>query len=222
MVKSVLFDMDGVLINSVDLGLQTRKDVLSIYNIDLNEVPDPQGEAHRAASTKTLLKNVKDYCGIHINHDEFAKIVRENMQRKFQEHGLSVDQGLVVFLKDLKNHDIVCAIVSSGLKEGVDIKLNALGIKKYFSAIVTGSDVNEHKPHPESYIHAMKQLKLAPKDCIVIEDSLTGIQAGQAAGCKVIEFTQYNQSKEPAPGTIATIKNWDEINFSILNTLLND
>lgn len=128
----------------------------------------------------------------------------------------------MVFLEDLKNHNIVCAIVSSGLKEGVDIKLNALGIKKYFSVIVTGSDVNEHKPHPESYIHAMKQLKLTPKDCIVIEDSLTGIQAGQAAGCKVIEFTQYKQSKEPALGAIATIKNWDEISFNMLERFLNN
>lgn len=189
MIKSVMFDMDGILIDSVELGLQTRKDLPSHYNINLDEVPDPQGEAHRAASTKTLLKIVKNYCGIHINHDEFAKTARENMQQRFREYKLSADQGLLSFLEDLKNHNIVCAVVSSSLKEGVDIKLNTLGIKKYFSVIVTGSDVNKHKPHPESYIHAMKLLKLTPKDCIIIEDSLTGIQVGQAAGCKVIEFT---------------------------------
>lgn len=92
-----MFDMDGVLINSVELGLRTRKDVLSHYNINLDEVPDPQGEAHRAASTKTLLKSVKDYCGIHINHDEFAKIARENMQQRFQEHKLSATKGFWYF-----------------------------------------------------------------------------------------------------------------------------
>ena len=220
MVKSVIFDMDGVLIDSVELGYRVRKKVLAQYNVDLDKVPDPQGEVHRAASTKSLLANVNSHYGIHIDHDEFARIAREITRQHLQEQGLSADPGLVVFIEELQQHHITCAIVSSGLLEGVDIKLNVLGIRQYFSVIVTGNDVEEHKPSPEPYLYAMRELGLAPKDCVIIEDNLTGVQAGQSAGCKVIGFTQYNTSEEPIPGVVATIKNWKEINYDKLEHLL--
>lgn len=220
MVKAVIFDMDGVLIDSVELGIRSRKKLLAQYNVDLDKVPDPQGEAHRAASLKSLLLSVKNHYGIHIDHDEFARISRENMRHDLQEHGVSADPSLTAFLEELKQHNIICAIVSSGLREGLDIKLNVLGIRQYFSVIVTGSDVKQHKPHPEPYLYALKKLGLPAKDCIIFEDSLTGVQAGQAAGCKVIGFTQYNPPKEPLSGVVATIKNWNEINYDKLKHLL--
>ncbi|MEI6850610.1 MAG: HAD family phosphatase [Candidatus Saccharibacteria bacterium] len=220
MVKAVIFDMDGVLIDSVELGLLVRKKLLAQYGVDLDKVPDPQGEAHRAASTRSLLASVKNHFGIHIDHDEFAKLAREKTHQYLQEQGLSADQGLVSFLEELIQHHIICAIVSSGLREGLDNKLDVLGIRKYFSVIVSGSDVEEHKPSPEPYLYAIKKLGLAPKDCVIIEDSLTGVQAGQSAGCKVIGFTQYNNSEEPIPGVAATIKNWNEIDYEKFKYLL--
>jgi len=220
MVKAVIFDMDGVLIDSVELGLHIRKNLLTQYNINLDKVPDPQGEAHRAASTKSLLESVKKHYGIHIDIDEFAKLARDKTHQYLQEQGLSADRGLVLFLEELRQHHIICAIVSSGLHEGLDNKLNVLGIRKYFSVIVSGSDVKEHKPSPEPYLYAIKKLGLSPRNCVVIEDSLTGVQAGQSAGCKVIGFTQYNNSEEPLIGVVATIKNWDEIDYDKLEHLL--
>jgi beta-phosphoglucomutase len=220
MIKAIIFDMDGVLIDSVQLGLQARKQLLTRYNVDLDTVPDPQGEAHRAASLKSLLASVKNHYGIHIDHDEFARISRKHMRKDLQKHITSADPGLVAFLEELKQHRVICAIVSSGLREGLDIKLKVLGIRQYFSVIVTGSDVKEHKPRPEPYFYAMKKLGLPPKDCIIFEDSLTGIQAGQAAGCRVIGFAQYNPPKDPLPGVVATIKNWNEINYDKLKHLL--
>jgi len=220
MFKAVIFDMDGVLIDSVELGFLARKKLLAQYNVNLDEIPDTQGEAHRAASLKSLLMSVKNHYGIHIDHDEFAHISRDNLRFDLQEQGTSVDPGLVMFLEELKQHHIICAITSSGLREGLDIKLQVLGIRHYFSVIVTGSDVKEHKPHPEPYLLALKKLDLTPKDCIIFEDSLTGIQAGRAAGCKVIGFTQYNPPKKPLAGVAATINNWGDINYVKLEHLL--
>lgn len=177
MIKAVIFDMDGVLIDSVTLGLQARKKLLAQYGVDLDAIPDPQGEAHRAASLKSLLAGVKNYTGIHIDHDEFARASRERMRKDLEEAGVSADPELIEFLQDLKQHNIVCAIVSSGLRKGIDIKLEILGISKYFSVTVTGNDVQEHKPSPAPYLYALKKLNLAAHDCVIFEDSQTGIQA---------------------------------------------
>lgn len=212
--------MDGVLIDTVETGFRVRKRLLADHGIDLETIPDPQGERHRAASLKNLLGNVKDYSGVHIDHDEFAELARKHMREELQTQGVSADAGLVTFLKDLKSHHIRCAVASSSLRESIDIKLNILGIRQYFSVIVTGSDVKEHKPHPATYLHALKELRLPPEDCVIFEDSLTGMDAGLGAGCRVIGFTQYNPPKEPLQGVIATVENWSEISYDKLEHLV--
>jgi beta-phosphoglucomutase-like phosphatase (HAD superfamily) len=65
----------------------------------------------------------------------------------------------------------------------------------------------------------MKKLDVSPEDCVIFEDSLTGIQAGLAAGCQLIGFTQYNPPKEPLANVIATINNWGEISYGKLKQL---
>lgn len=208
--------MDGVLIDSVEIGLQSRKKLLARYNVNLDVIPDPQGEGHRAASLKTLLASIKNHHGIDIDYEEFAHASKEHLREDLQEHGASADPGLVAFLEELKQHAITCAIVSSSLREKVDIKLEVLGIRHYFSVIVTGRDVKEHKPHPEPYLYALKKLDLPPQDCVIFEDSITGVQAAQAAGCRVIGFTQYNPPKEPLPRVVVTVKNWSDIDYNKL------
>lgn len=216
MIKAVIFDMDGVLIDSVELGFRSRKKLLTRYGVDLDTIPDQQGEGHRAASLKSLLESIRNHSGVHIDHDEFARISRTHLRRDLEESGISVDPELIEFLKDLRRHNITCAIVSSSLRKGLDIKLEVLDIKQYFSMIVTGNDVNEHKPHPAPYLYALKKLKLPAKDCVIFEDSLTGIKAAQAAGCRVIGFTKYNPPKKQLDGVIATIKKWAEISYDEL------
>jgi beta-phosphoglucomutase len=222
MIKAVIFDMDGVLIDTVETGFRVRKSLLVRHGVDLEAIPDPQGEGHRAASPKNLLGNVKDHSGVHIDHDGFAELARKHMREELQSQGISADPGLVAFLEDLKGRHITCAVASSSLRESIDIKLDILGIRQYFSVIVTGSDIKEHKPHPDTYLYALEELHLVPEDCVIFEDSLTGIEAGLGAGCKVIGFTQYNPPKKPLQGVIATVRNWSEISYDKLERLVAD
>jgi len=208
--------MDGVLIDSVQAGLRVRKKLLAGYDVDLDIVPDPQGEGHRAASLKTLLASVQNHYGLHIDPDEFAKLSTESMYQELQDSGASADPGLTAFLKELHKHDVLCAVASSSLREGVENKLKILGIKQYFSTIVTGSDVQMHKPHPDTYLLAMTRLGLPPDDCIVFEDSITGVEAGRAAGCRVVGFTQYNPPERPLPGVVMTVGSWSDISYGEL------
>ena len=211
--------MDGVLINTVHNGYLAREKLLNNYGVDLESIPGPQGENHRAASLKNLLASVELHSGIRIDYDEFASLSRERMREDLRTQNKSADQELARLLKELKKHGIPCAIVSSSHRESIDIKLEVLGIREYFSVIITGSDIAEHKPHPAAYLHAAKRLGAPPSDCIAIEDSLTGIESALAAGCKVIEFTQHNTPRESSPHVMASIKSWDELSYARLNDL---
>lgn len=214
MFKAVIFDLDGVLANSVQIALKNRKELLAGYGVDLEKIPDPQGEGHRAASLKTLLANVQSHTGVGIDPEEFAKHSTEKMRQALKSQ--SADPALINFLEDLNQHGIACAIATSGRREVVAMKLEVLGLTNYFPTIVTGDDVQEHKPHPAAYLEALRRLGLTPEDCIIIEDSLTGIHAGIASGCKVIGFVGFNPSKKTLPRTVLTIQKWNEINYKAL------
>jgi HAD superfamily hydrolase (TIGR01509 family) len=218
MVKACIFDMDGVLINSVEIGLRVRTQLLhDEYGVDLSKVPDPEGEAHRAASTKDPLGNVEKYYGVSIDPEKFAAKSRAYIYEELRH--VPIDPKLKLFLDELKRYNVTCANVSSGQRKGVELKLNILCIKHYFSVIVTGNDVEAHKPHPAPYLFVLKKLRLPAEDCVIFEDSLTGVRAGRAAGCRVIGVTKYNPIKMPLPGTITSITSWGEIDYNKLKRL---
>ena len=220
MLKAVIFDMDGVLIDSVTVGRKIRGNILAEhYGINLDEVPDPQGQDHRIASMKTMLADIEDHLGTHIDIEEFAELQAQAMRDELPKL-ISVDPALVALLDELKQHDLTCAVVTTAQRTGTDIKLDVLGIRQYFSVIVTGNDIENHKPHPEAYHFAMTKLGLSAADCVIFEDSLPGVQAGVAAGCKVIGFTQYNPPEESLPDVVAVVSKWTDISYGKLQKIL--
>jgi HAD superfamily hydrolase (TIGR01509 family) len=146
---------------------------------------------------------------------------KESLFRSIYAPHIKPVQGLVNFLNRLEKHQIQTAIASSAPKKNVEFVIRKTGILKYFNIIVDGDSVINSKPHPEIYLKTAAALKLPTSKCIVIEDSLSGVEAGKRAGCKVIGITTthtINELKE----TQFTIKDFNDLSTKKLSSLFED
>lgn len=177
----VLFDLDGVLIDSEGLYTKFWEDIEEIY---------PTGVPNFALVIKgnALFKILDTYFPKELHLDIINRVHEFEHNIKYP-----IYEGVIDFLKSLKEHGIPTAIVTSS----DDVKMNALYSEyplfpQYFDAVITGSDVTESKPHPQGYLMAAKRIGCDPNDCYVFEDSLQGLDAGMAAGATVIGLTTNN------------------------------
>lgn len=223
MIDAVIFDVDGVLINSNPITYASKAALFRTYGIDLARIPDPNGEAHKGSSLKDLLdRATTQYPHISIDRQQFAAELIARITRDLRASGTTADKDLVRLLDDLHTRHIPCGIASAGLGAGVRNKLAVLGIADYFSVIISADEVAEHKPHPASYVAAMKQLGARPAHTIIFEDSRAGVAAGIAAGAIVLGFSGFSETTEPLEGTTRTINNWREISYAQLAALVPD
>jgi beta-phosphoglucomutase len=183
-MKCILFDFDGVIIDS-EIGAfdHFRKSLKRKgINITLDELLKYTGKRSLEITTELFKKN-----NIAQDPQEFLKENR-NYGSYYEVSELQIMPGLIDFLELLSGRSIKTAVVSSTSSRSVVTALNRLSLVKYLDAIICGDMVKSPKPSPEGYLKASKFLNAKPVECIVIEDSPIGIQAGKNAGMKVIGF----------------------------------
>jgi HAD superfamily hydrolase (TIGR01509 family) len=106
--------------------------------------------------------------------------------------------GLDNFLKELEDRSIPKAIGTSAPRSNVDFVLEHTHLRKYFTTILDQSDVEHGKPNPEIYLKVAERLGFPPQQCIVFEDSLSGVESAQRAGAKVVGVTTTHSQQELA------------------------
>lgn len=143
---------------------------------------------------------------------------KEAIYRELYQKEISPLNGLVNFLIKLKESGIKRAIATSAPTSNLDFTLDNLNIRYLFDAIVDASGISKGKPDPEIYLKAASLLNINPNECVVFEDSVSGILSGQRAGMHVIALTT-THSKDELPKTKILLKDFTEINLEIFQTL---
>jgi len=179
---ALLFDMDGVIIDSNPLHRDAWTAFNLRYGIETTE------DMHRRMYGKRNDEIVRDYFGGALSDEEGAArgAAKEALYRELL-HG-RLDEMLVPGLKDfLEEHrGAPMGLASNAEPANVELIVEEAGIRPYFQAIVDGHQVANPKPHPEIYLRVADILGVAPANCIVFEDSMTGVRAAQAAGMRVV------------------------------------
>lgn len=127
---------------------------------------------------------------------------KEKLFRELYDKDIKALNGLPEFLNSLKELGVPAAIATSAPRSNVDFTLEKTGLAEYFKTILDDSFVKDGKPHPDIYLKAAAALHYEPKDCVVFEDSLAGVESGLNAGCKVVGVTTTHSPEELADAAL--------------------
>jgi beta-phosphoglucomutase len=210
-----LFDMDGVIINSNPYHKISLKRFCQKYGHDLSE--EQLREKIYGRTNRDWITNIFGK----LSDEQLKKYAdeKEAMFRELYKNDIQPVDGLIGFLKRMDEENIDRAIATSAPRENVDFTLDKTHTRKFFSTILDESFVTHGKPNPEIYLKTAAALGFDPKNCIVIEDSLSGVQAGKSAGCKVVGITT-THSKEELRETDLVIDNFTGLDPKSLITQL--
>lgn len=186
-LQAVLWDMDGTLVDSEPVWARVQIELLTSLGATWTE------EDCMALVGSDLADAVKVWMaqlrpGV-IEADELAERMYGEVVRALKE-GVVLRPGALELLTGLKAAGIPCALVSASYRVMIDAALSHLS-PDLFDVIVAGDEVRNGKPHPEPYLTAAAELGVDVTRCVVIEDSLTGAQAGTAAGAFVVAVPQW-------------------------------
>ncbi len=184
MMKAVLFDFDGVVVRSEPLHKKTFLELLSPYKV---KVSDERWYREFAGTGSRHIFEVlvKEY-GIAEDVDSLVQRRKELYEGYLRSGALKAMPGVKGFLGALRRLGIKAAIVSGSHRTNVELAVSILGLGGYFDIIVSGDDIKSRKPDPGPFLHAATMLGLRPEECVVLEDSRSGMAAARAAGMRLV------------------------------------
>ncbi len=210
-----IFDMDGVLIDSVVYHWQAINEVLGESGI---YVPDEQIHGYIGRTLRSQVEQLGRENGVELDYDVISHKTKAIKQRLLEN--IQPKEGVVQLLELLRTNDIPMAIATSNSSNETQRRLTDAGIIEYFDKLVTRDDVAEHKPNPAVYLEAARQLDASSKDCVVFEDAPVGIQAGKSAGmaCVAVQTPYTNIADLQDADTI--VSSLAEVSVGLITTLL--
>jgi HAD superfamily hydrolase (TIGR01509 family) len=213
----VIFDCDGVLVDSEGIALEVLVEALAAKGVSLTI----EGAADRflGRSLGAMSDVVQSEFGVDIN-PLFLASMRETLYARFRAE-LKPMRGVSALIDALKSRDIACCVASSSQRERIELSLSVTGLLSKLSPhIFSASMVENGKPAPDLFLHAAAEMGFSPEACLVIEDSPAGISAARAAGMRVFTFTGGSHTHHPSYGDALRLLEPD-VQFDAMQNLLH-
>jgi HAD superfamily hydrolase (TIGR01509 family) len=196
-IAGIIFDMDGVLIDSEHLWDQARGNVVHALGGRWDAADQRNVMGHNSQQWAAY---IQQHCGIRRDARAIIDIVIAELIGLYRQHGLPLLPGAIAVVQALAAH-YPLGVASSAARPIIDFVLDAAGIRFDFTTVVSADEVLVGKPAPDVYLRAAQQLGIAPPHILVFEDSSSGILAAQAAGMRVIALP--NRTYPPASQVLA-------------------
>jgi len=215
MLKAVIFDMDGVIIDSEPTHMKLENETYKKLGIEVSE------EEHLSfvgSTSHYMWETLKNRYKINQTLEELI----EYEESKYFEH-LNSDQceitlidGVKELIKDLHENGVNLAIASSSPLNVIEAVAKRFQIEEYFEVFVTGDYVKKSKPEPDIFLYASEKLGVSPENCVVIEDSHNGVRAAKKAGMKCVGINSDPEGRQDISMANLVINSFKEVSYTKL------
>lgn len=206
MIKAIIFDMDGLMIDSERVTFECYQERLKDMNLTMDE------EFYKTLLGKPIKGIYQRFYDVYGNDFPIQNVIQDVhqlMAERFETEGVPVKKGLVELLHYLKDNNYKTIVATSSNRDRVDKILAQAKITEFFDDSICGDEVTKGKPNPEVFLKSCQKLGVNVDEAIVLEDSEAGIQASYDANIKVICIPDMKYPK----------KQYEEKTFKILKDL---
>lgn len=211
MLRAIIFDMDGVLVNSIGPIWKSFNKILKDEGVDV-DFSEEYIKENLARSLRDNLRAWKTEFGIK-DYDaaEFSKKAWAIQFESIKHEKINPD--LLNLLKEAKENNIPCAVATSSISWRAEKILELLNVRSFFCVLISADDIKNHKPAPDVFLAAAQQLAVDPRECVVIEDAGNGIAAAKSANMKTIGLLTKYYSADKLKQADLIIKDFSELSI---------
>jgi len=219
MLKAVIFDMDGVIVDTEPLH---RKAFLKMFADTGIEVSRELYGTFTGKATLAICRELCDHFQLSQSPETLMALKRKYFNEIFENDlDLSLLDGVFPLIKDYYNNGLKLVLASSASMDNIYRIFARFDLDKYFSAKLSGADLKESKPHPEIFIKAANAAGQATSECIVIEDATNGIKAARAANIFCVGYQSANSTNQDYSDADVVISHFEEISYPKISALFS-
>ena len=209
MIIAVIFDLDGVIVESEDAHIESERQTLQKYNVNISAE-----ELHRYTGTMAKIMFTELIAKYELN-TTFREIndQKEEILFKLLAQDAEPTKGVLNLIQKLQQREIKLAIGSSSTKKLVNFILNKLELTHVFNRVITAEDIKHSKPDPEIFLKAAIELGVKPSQCLVIEDSKLGVDAAKRAGMKCMGYRNPHSGNQDLSKADAIIDDFSKVDI---------
>lgn len=219
MIKAVIFDMDGVLVNSEPLHKKAYYNMFKDFKLDVSE---RLYESFTGKSTYSICEQLCLKFNLSITPYELVNSKRKHFKYIFEnDKSFKMIDGAFELIKDYYKNNLKLVLASSASMLTINKVFEKFDLDKFFVAKISGADLKQSKPNPEIFLKAAKISGHNKKDCIVIEDSTNGIIAANSAGIFCVGYKSKNSINQNYSLADLVISNFNQICFKEISKKFN-
>ena len=214
MLRAVIFDMDGVIIDSEPIHFERENMLFRELGLSIS---DEEHHSFVGITGRDMWERIKRKYNLEQSVEELVRFDRSRLDHNFfYPDKIKSIPGIKDLIEELSNNKIKLVLASSAPLNRIGLILERLRLRQYFSEIVSGEEVEYGKPDPDIFFHAASLAGAKPEDCLVIEDSRNGIEAAKSAGMKCLGFKNPNSGNQDLSSADMVIESFLKINYEKL------